>query len=137
MKELDLPVKTLHVKTKDWLLLKYCKLNHCHKVINIYNIYWFIFYHLGTKPSILQYWEGESASEICSFPPSSTESSLILKNCPGAWTDLIFQTPAPATTGSHCWLEFPVLSHWTTLDPLVFFYSAMSSDCPFKTLCNK
>lgn len=88
----------------------------------------------GTNPSMRQYWPGASPSEIWSFPPSSTLLSLMLKNCPGAWMDLIFHTPAPAGTGAHCWLLFPVLFHWTTLDPLVFFSSAISRTWPLRTL---
>lgn len=103
-----------------------------------FNIYHFIYFsdsdHLGTKPSILQYWDGLSWSEIWSLPPSLTSSFLILKNVPAAWTDLSFQTPWPDGTGTHCWLVFPVLSHWTTFDPLCVFYSAISRHCPFKRL---
>ena len=78
-----------------------------------------------------------SPSEIYSLPPSLTSPSLILRNRPGAWMLLIFQTPAPADTATHCWLEPPVLSHCTTLAPLELFPSAISMNWPVRTLYSR
>ena len=92
------------------------------------------FNNQGWAPSNLQYIVPFSSFDTYSYPPFSTFFFLMAKKRDGSWHDLSLKTPFPAGSGNHCWFNPLVLSHWTTLEPLSFFYYAISRHKLLKTL---